>query len=89
MGHPFMAPGKIKIDSPDQYVEALEAAHVLPEIGKRKQLVLDAVTAVAKGLDGRIQPDDDLTDIVTNLVDIRFRWPVLLIQSILSCPKRC
>jgi len=69
MGHPFMAPGKIKIESPDQYVKALEAAFVLADIEKRKQLILKTIASVAEGLGGRVQPDDDLTNIVTNLVE--------------------
>jgi glycyl-tRNA synthetase beta chain len=69
MGHPFMAPGKIKIESPDRYVEALESVHVLPDIQKRKQLVLNTVDFIAGGLGGKVQPDEDLADIVTNLIE--------------------
>ncbi|MBA4367709.1 MAG: glycine--tRNA ligase subunit beta [Desulfobacterium sp.] len=69
MGHPFMAPGKITIEFPDQYVEALEAVFVFADIEKRKQLILKTVASVAEGLGGRVQPDEDLTDIVTNLVE--------------------
>ena len=69
MGHPFMAPGKRKIQSPEEYVEALESVHVLPDIDKRKQLVLNTVAFVAEGLGGKVQPDDDLADIVSNLIE--------------------
>ena len=69
MGHPFMAPGKIKIESPEHYITALEAAFVLADIEKRKQLVLKLIASVAEGLGGCVQPDEDLTNIVTNLVE--------------------
>ncbi len=69
MGHPFMAPGRITIELPDQYVEALEAVFVFADIEKRKQLILNAVASVAESLGGRVQPDEDLADIVTNLVE--------------------
>ncbi len=69
MGHPFMAPGKINIESPDHYVEALEAVFVFADSKKRKQSILNAVASVAESLGGRVEPDEDLADIVTNLVE--------------------
>ncbi|MFO7560683.1 MAG: glycine--tRNA ligase subunit beta [Desulfobacterales bacterium] len=68
-GHPFMAPGRIKIEIPDHYVPALENAYVIPDIGRRRNMVEEMIVDVAKGLGGKFQPDDELINIVTNLVE--------------------
>jgi glycyl-tRNA synthetase beta chain len=69
MGHPFMASGRIKIETPDQYVPALEKAYVIPDIGRRRKKVEEMIADVAKDLGGNFQPDDELISIVTNLVE--------------------
>ncbi len=68
-GHPFMASGRIKIETPDQYVPALEKAYVIPDIGRRRKKVEEMIADVAKGIGGNFQPDDELLNIVANLVE--------------------
>ncbi len=68
-GHSFMAPGKIKLDAADDYLEKLRSAWVLADIGERRTMLERGIAEVAQKLGGRILPDDELVDIVTNLVE--------------------
>ena len=68
-GHSFMAPAKIKLNSPDEYLDKLRAAHVVADIQERKKILEEKITAVAGELSGRILPDEELVDINNNLVE--------------------
>lgn len=68
-GHRFMAPGRIKLDTPAAYVSALENAMVIPDIERRRVLTTESVGKTAAVTGGRVLPDPELTDIVTNLVE--------------------
>ena len=69
LGHMFMHPGKISIDSPDQYESAMAQAHVVVDIEKRKAMTAEAVARAAEAIGGQVLPDEELLDIVTNLVE--------------------
>jgi glycyl-tRNA synthetase beta chain len=68
-GHSFMAPGKIKLDVADDYLEKLRAAWVLADMAERKKMLERGIAEIAQKLGGRILPDDELVDIVNNLVE--------------------
>jgi len=69
LGHSFMQPGKIKISSADEYIEALHSAYVMVDSKKRREIIERETAKVAKGINGRVLGDDELVDIVTNLVE--------------------
>jgi glycyl-tRNA synthetase beta chain len=68
-GHSFMAPAKIKLNSPDEYLEKLRAVHVVADIQERKSILEERIAVVADELSGHILPDKDLVDINNNLVE--------------------
>jgi glycyl-tRNA synthetase beta chain len=68
-GHSFMAPAKIKVNSPDEYLDKLRAAHVVADMQERKKILEEQIAVVAGDLDGRILPDEELVDINNNLVE--------------------
>ncbi|SHL39181.1 glycyl-tRNA synthetase beta chain [Desulfatibacillum alkenivorans DSM 16219] len=68
-GHYFMAPGAIDIQTPSEYVDALEKAKVIADIPARRQMVKEGVDAIAKELGGEAIEDEELVDIVANLVE--------------------
>ena len=70
LGHMFMNPGKITIDAPEKYEEALLAANVVVDINRRRQMTADEVARAATGIGGQVLPDEELLDIVTNLVEL-------------------
>jgi glycyl-tRNA synthetase beta chain len=68
-GHRFMAPGKIKLDIADGYLEKLRSSWVLADMGERRKMLERGIAEVAEKLGGRILADDELVDIVNNLVE--------------------
>jgi glycyl-tRNA synthetase beta chain len=68
-GHYFMRPGKIKIDSADDYLKRLKAAQVIVDLAERRKAVEREISAAAKKVGGSILADEELVDIVNNLVE--------------------
>ncbi len=68
-GHYFMKPGKIKIDTADDYLKRLKDAQVIVDLAERRKAVEGEITAAAQKVGGRILPDEELVDIVNNLVE--------------------
>ena len=68
-GHYFMQPGKIKIDSADDYLKRLKSAKVVVDLAERRKAVEREINAAAKTVGGSILPDEELVDIVNNLVE--------------------
>ena len=68
-GHSYMNPSKIKISEPEEYVDKLQAAHVVVDMAVRKKATVREIEAAAAGVGGNILPDEELLDIVTNLVE--------------------
>ncbi len=69
LGHMFMSPGKVRIPSPEAYVQTMASANVVVNIAERRQMTSAAVMAAAADMGGRVLPDEELLDIVTNLVE--------------------
>ena len=68
-GHYFMQPGKIKIDSADDYLVRLKEALVVVDLADRRKAVEREITKAAKKVGGGILRDEELVDIVNNLVE--------------------
>ncbi|HVC52812.1 MAG TPA: glycine--tRNA ligase subunit beta, partial [Stellaceae bacterium] len=77
-GHRFLAPGEISVASPADYRDKLEAAHVVLDRERRRQLIADGLAALAVREGLRVKPDDGLLDEVTGLVEC----PVVLMGRI-------
>ncbi|MFO7713312.1 glycine--tRNA ligase subunit beta [Desulfosarcina sp.] len=69
LGHMFMKPGKVAISSPQAYVQTMAAVEVVVNIPERRQMTAAAVADAAAAMGGRVLPDEELLDIVTNLVE--------------------
>ncbi|MCZ8270667.1 MAG: glycine--tRNA ligase subunit beta [Beijerinckiaceae bacterium] len=76
-GHRFMAPGEIRVRRFDDYVSKLEAAKVVLDADRRKEIIrADAQNlAFAQGLE--LVEDEGLLEEVAGLVE----WPVVLMGS--------
>ncbi len=68
-GHYFMQPGKIKIDSSDDYLKRLKDARVLVDLNERRKAVEREIGKAAQKVGGCILADEELVDIVNNLVE--------------------
>lgn len=74
-GHRFHAPAPLPIASPAKYPEALQKAHVVADVAKRRELIRSGAMALAKSSGGHAVIEDALLDEVTALVE----WPVPLL----------
>jgi glycyl-tRNA synthetase beta chain len=66
-GHRFLSPGPIELASPDRYVEALRAAHVVVEPEARRELVRAELARLERETGTKVRPDEPLLDEVINL----------------------
>lgn len=68
-GHRFMAPQEFTVSSAEDYLAKAEQQHVIPQIEKRRQLIEEQLEVLAKQLGGKINPDDELLEEVSFLVE--------------------
>ncbi|MDQ3341015.1 MAG: glycine--tRNA ligase subunit beta [Myxococcota bacterium] len=66
-GHRFLANTAVEISSPDHYVEALRAAHVVVDPAMRKELVQAELARIERESGLRVRPDEPLLAEVINL----------------------
>jgi glycyl-tRNA synthetase beta chain len=76
-GHRFVAPAPIEVRRFDDYVSKLEAANVVLDSDRRKDLILHAARDQALALGLELVEDDALADEVSGLVE----WPVVLVGA--------
>jgi glycyl-tRNA synthetase beta chain len=69
-GHRFLAPGAITLAKPADYEAALEKAHVIASLDKRRALLVERLAAAAKKANGTLIDDEALVDQVLNLVEL-------------------
>ncbi|MFO0597471.1 MAG: glycine--tRNA ligase subunit beta [Myxococcaceae bacterium] len=69
-GHRFLAPQPISLASPAEYELALEKAHVVADLDKRRKLMLERIGKAAADAGGKVLEDDALVDQVLNLVEL-------------------
>lgn len=86
-GHRFLAPAPITLKHADDYVSALENAHVMVEQDKRRDAILTAAKTSAAAHNLSLVEDAGLLDEVTGLVE----WPHIHIgtfdQGFMSLPR--
>ena len=68
-GHRFMAPEEFTVSGLEDYIAKAEAQYVIPEIGKRQRLIEEQLGVLAKQLGGKINPDPELLEEVSFLVE--------------------
>ncbi len=68
-GHRFMAPGEFTVSGVADYLEKAEQHHVIPEISKRREIITAQLAELAQKLGGQLNPDDELLEEVSFLVE--------------------
>ena len=69
-GHRFLDPKQIVLCSATEYEATLEKAHVIPNIQKRRQLLVERISEAAREAGCELRSDDELIDQVVNLVEL-------------------
>ncbi len=68
-GHRFMAPDEFAVTGLADYLSSAEAHHVIPQIDKRRQLIEEQLAELAAKIGGQINPDPELLEEVSYLVE--------------------
>ncbi len=68
-GHRFMAPEAFAVADLDDYLVKLEQHQVVPDVGKRRQLIATQIEQLAAQVGGQANADEELLDEVTFLVE--------------------
>lgn len=68
-GHRFMAPGEFTVSGVAEYLEKAEQHHVIPEVDKRRKIISTQLEELAQKLGGQLNPDDELLEEVSFLVE--------------------
>jgi glycyl-tRNA synthetase beta chain len=76
-GHRFMAPGEIPVRRFDDYVSKLQAAHVVLDPERRREIILADARTLCAAQNFELVEDPVLLDEVAGLVE----WPVVLMGS--------
>ncbi|MBW1755731.1 MAG: glycine--tRNA ligase subunit beta [Deltaproteobacteria bacterium] len=85
-GHRFLAPQIFDLDEASNYEAALEHAHVLVDLKRRKDRMMEGLLASAKSLNGVLEPDAFLADECVSLVEEPFTVPGSFDESFLELP---
>ncbi len=71
-GHRLLSEGWIELKTAEDYLKRLEENFVIPEVEKRKQIILKALEEEAKKRQAQLEYPQDLLEEVTNLVEYPF-----------------
>jgi glycyl-tRNA synthetase beta chain len=77
-GHRFLSPGEIAADNAADYIAKLEAAHVVLDQDRRRDIIAADLDRLAKAEGLTVKPDPGLLNEVTGLAE----FPVVLIGKI-------
>ncbi|MBW2509684.1 MAG: glycine--tRNA ligase subunit beta, partial [Deltaproteobacteria bacterium] len=86
-GHRFLAPEAFDVADCQSYEEALEEAHVIVDIERRKSRMMDTLVDAANTLGGVLQPDAFLADECVSLVEEPFVVPGGFSETFLELPE--
>ena len=68
-GHRFLVTGPVAIDEPSQYLSRLEAAWVIADQHRRRELIRKQTEQLAAALGGKVPDDPGLLEEVTHLLE--------------------
>src|SRR5712671_6425521 len=77
-GHRFLSQGEIAVENAADYLDRLEAAYVILDHDRRRDIIAADLDRLAQSEGLRVKPDPGLLDEVTGLVE----FPVVLIGAI-------
>ncbi|MGQ9556915.1 MAG: glycine--tRNA ligase subunit beta [Desulfurispora sp.] len=86
-GHRFLAPRPLVVESPEQYVELLRQAFVIVDPAERQKIIWQQIQQVAAAAGGRVEPDPELLEEVTNLLEYPTAFLGSFSETYLSMPR--
>ncbi|WP_457568627.1 glycine--tRNA ligase subunit beta [Desulfurobacterium sp.] len=74
-GHRFLSPEMFNAAEVEDFIAELESRYVIPDIARRKAIILDGAKDLARQMGCVLVKDEDLLDEVANLVE--FPYPIM------------
>lgn len=68
-GHRFLAPEAFTVTGEASWLRELEHRHVVPDVARRRALIIEGAERIAREAGGRIERDEALLDEITQLVE--------------------
>ncbi|MBN1956697.1 MAG: glycine--tRNA ligase subunit beta [Desulfuromonadales bacterium] len=68
-GHRFMAPQEFSVKGAEDYLAKAQEHHVIPQVETRRKMIEEQLDALAQQLGGRVNPDRELLEEVSFLVE--------------------
>lgn len=86
-GHRFLAPKTFELERADQYEVALAASHVVVDVARRKNRMMEELRTGASQLGGVLEPDPFLAEECVSLVEEPFVVPGRFDEGFLELPE--
>lgn len=86
-GHRFLASRPLVVENPEQYVELLRQAFVIVDPAERQEMIWQQIQQVAAAAGGRVEPDPELLEEVTNLLEYPTAFLGSFSDAYLSMPR--
>jgi len=67
--HRFLGSGVVELAAPDQYITRLKENYCIVDQDERKQLIWEQILDIAKANGGQVEPDEQLLEEVTHLLE--------------------
>jgi glycyl-tRNA synthetase beta chain len=87
-GHRILSSGPLELERAEDYLKVLEENFVIPDMEKRKRLILEEVKRAAEGVGGSPEYPEGLVEEVTNLVEFPFPVVGTFEERFLELPER-
>ncbi len=84
----FMGSAPVRVKSAEAYFRTLEDLNIVLDVGKRKALIWDQVTGLAREVGGEIAEDSELLAEVSHLVEVPASLRGEFDESFLKLPKQ-
>ncbi|MEG6616357.1 glycine--tRNA ligase subunit beta [Peptococcaceae bacterium 1198_IL3148] len=76
-GHRFLSDGALKVETAADYFEVLKKGYVILDSHQRREIIWQQVQQLAAGVGGKVEPDEDLLQEISNIVE----YPTALMGS--------
>jgi glycyl-tRNA synthetase beta chain len=87
MGHRFLSKGLIEIGQASDYIAKMKSEYVIVNHHQRKEMIWGQVTALAAKEGGQVEPDDELLEEVTHLLEYPTALCGTIAENYLRLPK--
>ncbi|MDQ7083156.1 MAG: glycine--tRNA ligase subunit beta [Aquificota bacterium] len=87
-GHRFLSSGPIEVKRAEDYLRVLEENHVIPDVERRRRMILKEIEKIAGSVGGKPEYPEGLVEEVANLVEYPFPVMGCFEERFLELPEK-